>query len=171
MPKFARRLAWLEKVFPPAGGQQPQPTEYSQDIVLTHPSVPASSSFDEITNDVYTGVSTFNATTPYVEPGFFWWVQSCSMSHNIIAGAQHATIKLMSRKGNGAGGAFIDTILAAQLSLPTSGAYPDASIVVPFRFIVPPGGTVQAHVGAAQTGYGPELRVSYLKLPMGSVIW
>lgn len=171
MPRFARRLAWLNKVFPPAGGQQPQPTEYSQDIVLTYPSIPASSNFDDIVNDVYTGVSTFNATTDYIEPGFFWWVQACSMSHNIIAGAQHATIKLMSRKGNGAGGSFIDVILAAQLSLPTSGAYPDASLVVDKPFIVPPGGTVQAHVGAAQTGYGPELRVSYLKLPMGSVIW
>ncbi len=169
MPKFARQLAWLTKVFPPAGGQQPQPTEYSQDIVLTYPSVPPSAAFEDILNDVIYEVSVGDARSPYVEPGFFWWVQACSMSHNLPAGAQHSTVKMRSSKG-----VYIsdhDIILASQLSLPTSGAYPDASLIVDKAFIVPPGGLIEAHIGGTQTGYGPTLRVSYLKLPLGSVIW
>ena len=171
MAKFARRLAWLNVIFPPAGGNPTLPTFYSDDIVLTQKAIPPSAVYADIRNEVIYEVGVGNADSPYVPPGKFWWVQACSMSHNLPAGAQHSTIKVNSRKGNGAGGAFIDVILAAQLSLPTSGAYPDSSLIVDKPFIVPPGGRIQAHIGATQTGYGPRLVWSYLELNLGSEIW
>ena len=171
MPKFARRLAWLEKVFPPAGGQQPQPTEYSQDIVLTHPSVPASANFADITNNMIYGISGYTAASGYVPSGKFWWVQACSMSHNTAAGPQHCWIEFVSRKGNGAGGAFEEVVVAREQALATSSTLGEHALVCGFRFCVPPGGQITAHQNGIQAGYGPTLRWSFLELDMGSVIW
>lgn len=169
MPRFARRLAWLQKVFPPAGGQQPQPTEYSQDIVLTHPSVPPSAEFAEIKNSMVQG-SSYHAASGYVPSDKFWWVQACSMCHNIAAGAQNCWIEFVSRKGGTVPGSFEEVVLATG-NLANSGTLDTYSIVVPFRFIVPPGGQITAHTdGSGGASAGARLRWSYLELDMGQVV-
>lgn len=169
MPRFARRLAWLQKVFPPAGGQQPQPTEYSQDIVLTHPSVPPSAEFGNIQNSMIQGLGS-TADSGYVPSDKFWWVQACSMSHNIAAGAQNCYIDFVSRKGGTIPGDFENVVLATG-NLANSGTLETYSIVAPYRFIVPPGGQITAHTdGSGGATAGPRLRWSYLELDMGQVV-
>lgn len=167
MPTFARRLGWLQKVFPPAGGAQTMPTEYSDDIVLTHPSVPPSSQFENLISDYFLQTDITAVYSGRVPSGKFWWVQSCSAWQNTGA-AQHMRIEVHAINGNSVSNRGV--VLASDSNVVSSGGG-QIQFTVPRRFIVPPGGLIAAHLTVGTVGTGPILQIQYLELDIGQEVW
>lgn len=168
MPTFARRLSWLQKVFPPAGGNEPIPTEYSNDIVLTHRSIPPSAAFDELRSAYFLAASVDSVSSGIVPSGKFWWVQACSGWHNTGVGRQD--MRIMVHAIHGAVVAQLAVCVASQEDVTSSGGG-QVQFQVNGKFIVPPGGKISCHLTTATAGTGPVLQFQFLELPLGQEIW
>ncbi len=143
------------------------PTEYSDDIVLTHPSVPPSSQFADLKSDFYQTSSITVVRTDRVPSDKFWWVQTCSGWQN-TGSSQHMRISVTAIHGNDV--VNREVVIASDDSLLSSGGG-QIQFQVPRRFIVPPGGMVNLYLSTAASGTGPILQIQYLELDIGQEIW
>jgi hypothetical protein len=143
------------------------PTEYSEDIVLTHPSVPPSALFDDLRSDFYQTSSITVVRSDPVPSDKFWWVQACSGWHN-TAMAQNMRISVSAIHGNSV--ANREVVLASEGNVVSSGGG-QVQFQVPRRFIVPPGGMINCHITTAVGGTGPIVQFQYLELDVGQEIW
>ena len=143
------------------------PTEYSDDIVLTHPSVPPSSAFEDLKSDYYLAAGITAVRSDRVPSDKFWWVQACSGWQNTGA-AQHMRITVAAIHGNSV--ANREVALASEANVVSSGGG-QIQFHVDRPFLVPPGGQISCHTFAAAVGTGPVLQFQYLELDVGQEIW
>jgi len=158
MPRISRRMAWLNKLFPPAQPDPLNPGFISDDIVLVHPVLGGSERFGEIQltqNTGAAGVTFLNSAD--VPEGKWWWVLDCSVHHNDPV-ARDSQIQVQT-------GSTPLSAVASFVALPTA-----LNLAVPRSFVVGEGSHVRFECLALAAAQQMTSHFHHLELDIGEPI-
>lgn len=157
MPLIARRMRWLQLLFPPAEAAPPNPGSLSDDISLVHEVLPGTERLAEYQEVNVSGAAGVNlVVAPTVPDDKYWWVFAASMFHNDTVTTREAEIQLL--------GAASVTVAQAGRALPANIQLP-----APRPFIVPSRVAVRATVAAIGGAFVVTLRMFYMELDPGEM--